>query len=84
MYRSGWFGFGIAVSVLALGALIDFLPPRHITVVVQGTLYYYDGSYYRQAPNGGYVVVTPPVFLATSGSISGNSNNKCSYMEVLG
>ena len=61
-YKPGWFGFGILVSALAIGALIDSLPPQHTTVVVQGTPYYYsDNYYYRQAPNGGYVVVAPPV-----------------------
>jgi hypothetical protein len=63
-YKSGWFGFGILVSALAIGALIDSLPPQHTTVVVQGTPYYYgDNYYYRQAPNGGYVVVPPPVLV---------------------
>ena len=63
-YRRGWFGFEFVVSVLAIGALIDALPPRHTTVVVQSTPYYYgDNHYYRQAPNGGYVVVSPPVLV---------------------
>jgi hypothetical protein len=61
-YKPGWFGFGIAVAALAIGVLIDSLPPQHTTVVVAGTPYYYgDNHYYRQAPNGGYVVVEPPV-----------------------
>lgn len=61
-YKPVWFGFGIAVAALAIGAIIDSLPPRHTTVVVEGTPYYYgDNHYYRQAPNGGYVVVQPPV-----------------------
>ncbi len=63
-YRHGWFGFDWLVTGLALGALIDALPPRHTTVVVQGVPYYYgDNHYYRQAPNGGYVVVSPPVLV---------------------
>lgn len=63
-YRPGWFGFGVVVSALAIGALIDVLPPRHTTVVVKGTPYYYgDNYYYRQAPTGGYVVVPPPVLV---------------------
>jgi hypothetical protein len=61
-YRHGWFGFDIVVAALAIGALIDALPPQHTIVVVQGTPYYYgDNHYYRQVPNGGYVVVSPPV-----------------------
>jgi hypothetical protein len=60
-YRHGWFGFGIVVSALAIGALIDSLPPRHTTVVVENTPYYYDNTYYyRPLPQGGYVVVPPP------------------------
>lgn len=63
-YKPGWFGFGVLVSALAIGALIDALPPQHTTVVVQGTPYYYgDNHYYRQASNGGYVVVAPPVLV---------------------
>ena len=63
-YRPGWFGFGVLVSALSIGALIDSLPPRHTTVVVGGIPYYYgDNYYYRQAPNGGYMVVSPPVLV---------------------
>jgi hypothetical protein len=61
-YRHGWLGFDIAVSTLAIGSLIDSLPPRHTTVVVAGTPYYYsDNYYYRPYAYGGYVVVPPPV-----------------------
>ena len=61
-YRHGWLGFDIAVSALAIGALIDSLPPRHTTVVVAGTPYYYYNNYYYQSyPYGGYVVVPPPM-----------------------
>ena len=61
-YRHGWLGFDIAVSALAIGALIDGLPPRYETVVVGGVPYYYYGNtYYRPYPQGGYVVVPPPV-----------------------
>jgi hypothetical protein len=60
-YKHGWFGLDIAVSVLAIGALIDSLPPRHTTVVVAGTpYYYYDNHYYQPCPYGGYIVVPPP------------------------
>lgn len=60
-YRHGWFGFDIAVTALAIGALVDSLPPRHATVIVGGVpYYYYDDFYYRTYP-GGYVVVPPPV-----------------------
>lgn len=61
-YRHGWFGFDVAVSVLAIGALLDSLPPRYDTVVVGGVPYYYSGNtYYRPYPYGGYVVVQPPM-----------------------
>ena len=66
-YKHGWFGFDILVSALAIGALIDALPPRHTTVVVQGTPYYYgDNHYYRQSTDGGYMVVSPPAFVQPS------------------
>ena len=61
-YRHGWLGFDIVVSALAIGALIDSLPPRYSTVVVGGVPYYYSDNYYYQPyPYGGYVVVPPPV-----------------------
>jgi len=60
-YRHGWLGFDIAVSALAIGALIESLPPRCDTVVVRDTPYYYYGNYYyRPYQYGGYVVVPPP------------------------
>ena len=60
-YRHGWMGLDIAVSALAIGALVESLPPRCATVVVGGVpYYYYDNYYYRPYP-GGYVVVPPPV-----------------------
>lgn len=63
-YRHGWLGFDIAVGALAVGALIDALPPRCSTVVVKGVPYYYYGNYYYQPyPYGGYVVVPPPVLM---------------------
>ena len=63
-YQHGWLGFDFAVAALTIGALIDYLPPQHTTVVVAGTPYYYaDNHYYRQVPNGGYVVVAPPVLV---------------------
>ena len=63
-YKHGLFWLDFAVDVLAIGALIDALPPRYTTVVVDGTPYYYgDNHYYRQASNGGYVVVPPPTLV---------------------
>lgn len=60
-YQHGWFGFDLAVSALAIGALVESLPPRYNTVVVGGVpYYYYDNAYYRPCPNG-YVVVPAPV-----------------------
>lgn len=61
-YRHDSLGRDIAVAVLAIGALIDALPPRHETVVVEGTPYYYDEKYYyKRSSKGGYVVVPEPV-----------------------
>jgi hypothetical protein len=63
-YRRGWFGFEFVVSALAIGALINSLPPTHSTVVVEGDSYYHDDRYYyRQRPDGYYVVVQPPVIV---------------------
>jgi hypothetical protein len=63
-YRRGLSGLDIVVSALAIGAFIDSLPPRHTTVVVEGTPYYHDDRYYyRRASNGGYVVVPVPVIV---------------------
>lgn len=60
-YRAGWFGLGVAVAALTVGALVEALPPRHTTVIVgNDAYYYYDGTYFRPAP-GGYVVVPAPV-----------------------
>ena len=64
-YRHGWLGWNIAYSALAIGALIDTLPPRYTTVVYGGVPYYcYDGYYYRPYSSGGYIVVEPPVAAA--------------------
>jgi hypothetical protein len=63
-YKPGWFGFGFVVSALAIGALIESLPPKHTTVIVEGAPYYHDDRYYyRQLPDGGYVVVPAPVIV---------------------
>jgi hypothetical protein len=63
-YRHGWFGWEFAVSALAIGALINSLPPTHATVVVEGNQYYHDDRYYyMQRPDGYYVVVQPPVIV---------------------
>jgi len=66
-YRDGhWYrhderGREISVPDIVLGAVAEALPPRHTTVVVRNTTYYYDNvHYYRPAPNGGYVVVEAP------------------------
>ena len=66
-YRDGrWYrrdsrGNEVSVADIVLGAIADSLPPQHETVIIQNTPYYYDHShYYRQIPQGGYVVVEPP------------------------
>jgi hypothetical protein len=61
-YRRGPSGYDIVVSTLVIGALIDYLPPRHTTVVIEGAPYYRDDRYYyKRRPQGGYVVVPEPV-----------------------
>ena len=55
-------GLDVVVSALAIGALIESLPPRHTTVIHKGGPYYRDDRYYYQRrPQGGYVVVPEPV-----------------------
>jgi hypothetical protein len=55
-YHDGgyWLG-GALVTGLALGAIIESLPP-HATYV---NGYYYDGTYYYQQTPNGYIVVQP-------------------------
>ena len=60
-YSPGWFGFDVAVSALAIGAVVEGLPVGCTTIVVGGVPYYsYGGYYYRHYPYG-YVVVPAPV-----------------------
>jgi hypothetical protein len=60
-YRHSLSGPDIIVSALFIGALIESLPPRHTTVVIEGNSYYHDDShYYKRSPRGGYVVVQEP------------------------
>ena len=60
-YQRGWFGWEFAVAALAIGVLVESLPPRHTTIVVGSDTYYYDDTrYYRQLPEGTYVVVQAP------------------------
>ena len=61
-YGPGWFfGFDVAVSSLAIGALVEGLPVGYTTVVVGGVPYYYYGGYYYRHYPYGYVVVPEPV-----------------------
>ena len=60
-YGRGWFGWEFAISALAIGAMVESLPPNSSVIVVGDTSYYYDNSrYYRQLPDGAYVVVQSP------------------------
>jgi hypothetical protein len=60
-YSPGWFGLDVAVSALAIGAVVEGLPVGYTTVVVGGAPYYcYGGYYFRHYPYG-YVVVPAPV-----------------------
>ena len=61
-YGPGWFGFDVAVSALAIGAIVEGLPYGYTTVVAGSVpYYYYDGYYYRPYSPGGYIVVQQPV-----------------------
>ena len=63
-YRHGWFGWGVLVPILVIGAIIESLPPRHETVIIEGTPYYRDERYYyKELPDGNYVVVPPPAVI---------------------
>ncbi|MBF0484367.1 MAG: hypothetical protein HQL25_06635 [Candidatus Omnitrophica bacterium] len=60
-FRRGWFGWEFVVSTLVIGALVESLPPNHTTIIIDNTPYYYDNVvYYRQLPDGAYIVVQPP------------------------
>jgi hypothetical protein len=64
-YSRGWFGWEFAVAALTIGAIVESLPPQHSTIVVGNTPYYYDNTvYYRQLPDGAYVVVQPPALVS--------------------
>ena len=84
-YRDGrWYqrdsaGHEFVVAALAIGAIIDSLPPSHSIVVVENTPYYHDDNYYyRQHPNGGYVVVPAPAQINYNnrGARGDNSRNE--------
>ena len=87
-YRHGWFGIDFFVSALTIGALIEALPPRHTTIIVEGTPYYHDDRYYyRQVPEGGYVVVPAPVIVQPQSQIPETStvnipNSRGGYTSV--
>ncbi len=53
-------GLGVA-SALVAGAIVESLPERHRTVIIDGDEYYYDNDVYYRSYRGGYVVVDPPV-----------------------
>ena len=60
-YTRGWFGLEFPVSALTIGALVESLPPNHTVMVVGDIIYYYDNTlYYRQLPDGVYVVAPAP------------------------
>ncbi len=66
-YRDGrWYkhdsrGNDIVVDTIYVGARVESLPPQHTTIVIQGDPYYYDNArYYKQLPDGNFVVVKPP------------------------
>lgn len=60
-YRDhGWWLGGALVTGLAIGAIIDSPPPMISVMYVNGYPYYYDGRYYYQAVDGGYMVIPTP------------------------
>lgn len=61
-YKRGWFGRESVVLSPAIGAMVESLPPRCASVVVEDVTYYHDGAaYYRHLPDGLYIVVRQPV-----------------------
>jgi len=64
-YGPGWFGLEVAVSALAIGAVVEGLPVGYTTVVAGGIPYYYYGGYYYRSYPYGYVVVPAPVVATT-------------------
>ena len=61
-HRHSWFGFNFIVSALAVGAIVESLPPRHSVIIVRGVPYYYDDRYYyKELPDGDYEVVPSPL-----------------------
>jgi hypothetical protein len=58
-HDGGWWLGGAVVTGLAVGAIIESLPPRHDILYVGGNPYYFDGTYYYQQTPQGYVVVQP-------------------------
>jgi hypothetical protein len=60
-YGPGWLGLDMAVSALAIGAVVEGLPGGYTTIVVGGVPYYYYGGYYYRHYPYGYVVVPQPV-----------------------
>ena len=87
-YSRGWFGWEFAVAALTVGAIVESLPPQHSTIIVENTPYYYDNTvYYRQLPDGAYVVVQPPALVSppvqTSGMLTINvPNSRGGYTAV--
>jgi hypothetical protein len=62
-YRDGqWYGQGdVVVPDIAIGAVVDSLPPQNKIVVFGNVHYIYDNTrYYIQSPDGSYVVVAAP------------------------
>ena len=60
LYRHNYFWFDAAVTALAIGAVVESLPPNCQTIVIGGVPYYScNNVYYRQDPRG-YIVVPAP------------------------
>jgi len=66
-HRSGWFGFDVVVSTIAVGTVVESLPAGYTTVVVAGMPYYcHNNIYFRSYQPAGYIVVPAPAAVVTA------------------
>jgi len=64
-YRPSWFGFEFFVTRPPFGAIVMSIPIGHHAVIIGGAqYYYYENIYYKPCPSG-YIVVPPPVVVAS-------------------
>ncbi len=64
-FRPSWFGFEFFLSTPPFGAVVMSIPVGHRAVMIGGVQYYnYNNIYYKPCPSG-YIVVPPPVVVAS-------------------